>query len=89
MTSKTPTWSAIASTVKTNKPTLQLALNLVRQTTVPQTSNATTGIRQNSATTKPPGGAGTCDLFQTASNTEQAVGLRNTASQTATFHQPT
>ncbi len=68
MTSKTPTWSAIATTVKTSQLTLQPTVSLFRQPIVPQNRTATTGIRQNSATTKATGGAGTANLFQNASN---------------------
>ena len=62
MTYQTPHWSNIASTVKTNPPTLYLKLIFESHTTVPQASSATTGMRQNSKTTKPPGGAGTFNL---------------------------
>ena len=68
MMNQTPHWSNIASTVKTKPPTLHPKLIFERHTTVPQTSSATTGMRQNSKTTKPSGGAGTCNLFMIISN---------------------
>lgn len=68
MTNQTPHWSNIASTVKTNPPTLHPKLIFESHTLVPQASSATTGIRQNSETTKPSGGAGTCNLSMIISN---------------------
>ena len=68
MTNKIPTWNDIASTVKTNKPLLHRTLD--RHTAVPQNSNATTGMRQNSKTTKVSGGAGTRNLFAIINNSK-------------------
>jgi len=68
MAHQTPQWSNIASTVKTNPTTLHPKLIFERHTTVPLASSATTGIKQNRKTTKPSGGAGTCNLFMIISN---------------------
>lgn len=68
MTNQTPHWSNIASTVKTNPPTFHPKVIFERHTAVPQTSSATTGMRQNSKTTKPSVGAGTCNLAMITSN---------------------
>jgi len=68
MTNQTPHWSSIASMVKTNPPTLHPRLIFERHTMAPQASSATTRMRQNSETTKPSGGAGTCNLSMIISN---------------------
>ena len=80
MKNKKPTWRAIASTVKITRATLCV----LRQTTDPQTHSAATGMRQNNATIKTAGGAGSGNRCQANSNRKYAVGLRNTASQSAT-----
>lgn len=86
MKSKTPTWTAIASPVKTSQPTLQPPSKYF-QTAFPQTTTATTGMRQNNATTRPAGGAGTWNRLQATSNSKYAVGLKNAASQIAALDQ--
>jgi len=68
MTYQMPHWSNIPSTVKTTPPSLHPKLILERHTKVPQASSATTGMRQNSKTTKPSGGAGMCNLSMIISN---------------------
>jgi len=67
-TTKSPTCNDIASTVNTNQPTLQRIRIFDNHTTLPQTSTATTGMRQNSATTNHPGGAGVCNLLSAITN---------------------
>jgi hypothetical protein len=62
MTSQTPHWNNIANTVKTIPHTLRGKLIFKRHTAIPQAINATSGMRQNSKTTRPSGGAGTCIL---------------------------
>src|SRR5688572_17298143 len=87
MTNQTPHWSNIAGTARASTLSFHPRLLFERHTKVPQAGSATTGMRQNSKTTTPSGGAGTYDLFMIISDRTYAVGLRNTASQTDTLNQ--
>ena len=63
MMNQTPHWRTIASSVKTSQPTLCAVPAVARHTQVAQATSAATGMRQNSATIKPSGGAGKRNRF--------------------------